>query len=94
MPSSIASVAEFTRRLDQARQKATALAASMPADKPIAAIARQLDELHGFTQGGKKPTQDEKDTLNFGQLASRFLGDVDEALASELFELASFVIYW
>lgn len=94
MPSSIASVAEFERRLEKARERASALAASMPEEAQLASIARQLDALHGFTQGGREPTQDEKDRLNFGLLASRFMSDVDDDLAGELYELASFVTYW
>jgi hypothetical protein len=94
VPSSIASVPEFQRRLEQARQRASALAASMPQDPQLASIAKQLDALHGFTQGGRQPTQDEKDRLNFGLLASRFMSDIDDDLAGELYELASFVTYW
>jgi hypothetical protein len=94
MPSSIASFAEFDRRLDAARKAMDALVAQNPGERELASIKAQLDALHGYTRGGRRPSQDEKDRLNFGQLASRYLDDIDGALAGELYELASHVIYW
>jgi hypothetical protein len=51
-----------------------------------------LKALHGWTRGGRCPSQDEKDRLNFGLIASRALDTYP--VADSLYELASFVIYW
>lgn len=94
MPSSIASFSEFDRRLAAARLSIDALAAQLPDESELESIKRQLEALHAWTRGGLSPTQDEKDQLNFGLLASRYVSDLDDALAGELYELASYVIYW
>jgi len=94
MPSSIASFPEFDRRLAAARLGIEALVARMPEESALESIKRQLEALHAWTRDERAPAQDEKDQLNFGLLASRYLSDLDDALAAELYELASFVIYW
>jgi hypothetical protein len=63
-----------------------------PDDGAIASVRRQLDALHSWTRGGRCPSQDEKDQLNFGAIASRVLDNYP--VADSLYELASFVIYW
>lgn len=63
-----------------------------PDDRIITSIRLQLEALHGWTRGGRCPSQDEKDRLNFGLLASRELDTYP--VAPKLYELASFVIYW
>jgi hypothetical protein len=94
MPSSIASFSEFDHRLAAARMGIETLALQMPDDPELQSIKQQLKCLHAWTRGGRKPLQEEKDQLNFGLLASRFVSDLDDALAGELYELASYVIYW
>lgn len=94
MPSSITSYFEFDGRLAAARQGIEALAMQLPDEQELASIKLQLDALHAWTRAGRTPTQDEKDRSNFGLLASRCVSDIDDALASELCELASYVIYW
>jgi hypothetical protein len=86
------SFAQFDALLAAARTELAAMAAAEPDDGAIAAVARQLDALHGWTRGGRCPAQDEKDQLNFGVIASREL-DV-YPVAGSLYELASFVIWW
>ena len=63
-----------------------------PEDRAIASVRRQLEALHAWTRGGRCPSQGEKDQLNFGLLASRELDTYP--VADNLYELASFVIYW
>ncbi len=94
MPSSIPSYSEFADRLAVARQGMESLASQMPDEREITSIKLQLDALHAWTGEGRAPSQEDKDRLNFGLLASRCVSDIDDALASELYELASYVIYW
>jgi len=93
MPSSLTSFAEFDALLASAIDQINKLAAEMPDDQPIASIRNQLNAVHGWTRNGRKPEQDEKDTLNFGLIASRYLEGYDD-LSRDLFELASYIIYW
>ena len=92
MTSSLDSFEEFDRLLAQARADVDAMLVAEPDDGAIASIKRQLDTLHGWTRGGRCLSQDEKDQLNFGQIASRELDNYP--VANDLYELASFVIYW
>ncbi|MBI3288955.1 MAG: hypothetical protein HYZ74_05505 [Elusimicrobia bacterium] len=92
MPSSLKSFEEFDRLLAAARAELAAMAAAEPDDGAIASVKRQLDAVHGWTRGGRCPSQDEKDQLNFGLIASRELDTYP--VANSLYELASFVIYW
>ena len=83
---------EFDSALQDARKTLADLHASEPDDRAIHSIHLQLEALHEITRGGRCPSQDEKDRLNFGAIASREL-DVFP-VADTLYELASFVIYW
>ena len=83
---------EFDRTLDSARTELAAMSEAEPDDGAIASVRRQLDALHGWTRGGRCPSQDQKDTLNFGMIASRELDNYD--VASSLYELASYVTWW
>ena len=92
MPSSLKNFEEFDQLLGSARAELERMFAAEPDDGAIASVRRQLDALHGWTRGRRCPSQDEKDQLNFGQIASRALDAYP--VAGDLYELASFVIYW
>ena len=92
MPSSLKSFEEFDRLLATARAELAAMSTAEPDDGAIASVKRQLDAVYGWTRGGRCPAQDEKDQLNFGHIASRELDSYP--VASTLYKLASFVIYW
>jgi len=94
MPSSIASFEEFDRILQQARADIAGLHAEVPDDQPLHSVHLQLEALHNWTRDGRQPTQDEKDRLNFGLIASRNLDDLCPDVCSVLYKLASYVIYW
>lgn len=83
---------EFDRLLSSARAEIDRLHAADPLHGPLAAVRRQLADLHGWTRGGRCPSAAEKAQLSFGMIASRELEDVPVAAA--LYELASFVMYW
>ena len=89
----IQSVPELQRRLAAALPRAQAVAAATP-ERALASIALQLEALAGWTRDGAPPTQDQKDRLNFGLLASRHLDDLDPDLAAELYDIASWVTTW
>lgn len=93
MPSNIKSFAEFSLRLGNARQKIDAFAANDP-DPMIQSIKRQLEFVAQWTQGGQRPAQHDLDQLTFGQMASRAVHDADAEFANELYELASYLIFW
>ena len=66
--------------------------ASEPNDAAIDSVKRQLDALYEWTRGGRCPSQDEKDPLSFGLIAS---GELDMyPVSGGIYELASFVIWW
>lgn len=83
---------EFDRLLQEAREEVAAMAKAEPEDRAIESVRLQLEALHEWTRGGRKPEQPEKDRLNFGLIASRAL-DV-YPVAEKLYELADFVIWW
>lgn len=83
---------EFDRVLADARAELEAMFQAEPGDRAIVSVKRQLDALHEWTRGGRCPSQDEKDRLNFGLIASRELDTYP--VADNLYALASFVIYW
>ena len=84
--------AEFDRALDEAIEEIGILYGRDPLDGAVDSIRAQLDALRGWTRGGREPSQDQKDRLNFGLIASRELSD--EPVAEKLYGLASFVIWW
>ena len=92
MPSSLKTFEQFDRLLASTREQVDALAKAEPGDGAISSVKRQLDDLYGWTRGGRCPSQGQKDRLNFGVIASRELDNYD--VAQSLYELASFVIYW
>jgi hypothetical protein len=83
---------EFDRELQRARGELAVIAAELAGDRAVESIRLQLEALHEWTRGGRCPSQGEKDSLNFGLLASRELDTYD--IASTLYELASFVTWW
>ena len=92
MPSSLKTFEDFDHLLAEARAEVDSMFKAEPDDRAIASVRRQLETLHAWTRGGRCPSRDEKDQLNFGQLASRELDTYP--VANNLYELASFVIYW
>jgi hypothetical protein len=92
MPSLLKSFQEFDQLLATARTELGRMVMVEPADDAINSVNRQLEALHGWTRGGRCPSQDEKDQLNFGLIASRVLDNYP--VADTLYNLASFVTYW
>jgi hypothetical protein len=83
---------EFDALLAQSRAAVEAMHAAEPEDRAIESVRLQLAALHEWTRGGRCPAQAEKDRLNFGLIASRELDTYP--VASNLYSLASHVIYW
>jgi len=90
--SKLTTFAEFDAALAAARVEIDALAIEIPGDPAIRSVQLQLEALHGWTRDGRKPTQGEKDRLNFGAIASRELDTFP--VAGSLYQLASYVIWW
>ncbi|MEP6831770.1 MAG: hypothetical protein ABJB74_00190 [Gemmatimonas sp.] len=83
---------EFDALLTKARAELDEHAKEDPSDNAITVVQRQLEALHGWTRGGRRPAQSEKDQLNFGHIASRALDFYP--VARDLYNLSTFVIYW
>ena len=83
---------EFDSLLAEARAEVEELYRSEPGDRAIHSVKLQLAALHEWTRGGRRPSQDEKDRLNFGLIASRELDTFP--VASKLYALASHVTWW
>ena len=83
---------EFDALLAQARVEVEELHRTEPNDRAILSVKLQLAALHEWTRGGRRPTQDEKDRLNFGLIASREMDTFP--VADKLYTLASHVIWW
>jgi hypothetical protein len=93
MASRISSFADFSKRLADAIDKVDELAA-VDSDPMIGSIQRQLRFVKQWTMGGVRPAQDDLNKLNFGLMASRAVDDTDQALAQELYTLASYLVGW
>jgi hypothetical protein len=83
---------EFDAGLQRARSELAAMAEREPGDNVIETVRLQLEAVHTMTRGGRCPSQGEKDSLNFGVIASRELSDYP--IAQTLYELASYVTWW
>lgn len=93
MPSNIATVAELDRRLDAARESVRRVLEAEPGLEVMAEIGAQLERLRAGTPRGERPPRALRDALDFGQLTSRHAHRMEPALANELLELASWVVY-
>ena len=94
MSRGFATLAEFRAALAAARTGVERLRTRLPDDRPIHSVQLQLAALDEWTEDGVAPSQDQKDQLNFGLLASREIDEIGSDLAQQLYALASHVIYW
>ena len=93
MPSNIANVSEFDRRLEAAIDGVRRVVARDPGFEAMAEIGAQLERLRAATRGGERPAQALRDDLDFGPIASLHAHAIEPALARELYEIASWVVY-
>jgi hypothetical protein len=63
-------------------------------EKELARALDQLKMLQKWTSDGEPPTLDQKNQLNFGQVASKYLDDADQDLAQRIYEIRRFIRYW
>jgi hypothetical protein len=94
MPSTIATVAEYHERLQDAITRMKVVTSRYPGDPQLSSILKQLEALQGWTVSGRPPSLEEQGRLNFGLLASKYLDSVDDDLAQLIYDIASFVTYW
>jgi hypothetical protein len=94
MPSTIKTPAELSLLLRQTIQDMKGIVASFPGDTSLQSILEQLKAAEQWTCHGQPPTLDQKGTLNFGLLASKYLDEVDQSLAQRIYDIASFITYW
>jgi hypothetical protein len=92
--SEIMTYGEFAGRLKEASSGVRRLIAQYPEDDMLISISRQLDELGGWTAGGRPPSDEQRRGLTVGILAVRAVEDVDEELAQRIYDLAYFVNHW
>jgi hypothetical protein len=93
MPSQIDTFDELERRLAGALDAVRRAAPPPAAAEVMAEIGAQLERLRAAARGGRRPPQALRDELDFGHLASRHAHAMDPALARELCEIASWVVY-
>jgi hypothetical protein len=84
---------EFSEKLEESVRKVNAMAA-VDNDPAILSIARQLAYVKKWTEGGRRPSQQDLDRLSFGVMASRCIHESDPDLAHQLYELSNYLIYW
>lgn len=85
---------EFDKCLCEAMSAMASLVADCPEDRMLLSVKMQLEALNAWTRGGAAPTQAQKDSINFGQIASRCISEIDDDLAQNLYALATYVTYW
>ena len=90
--SGITSYEEFRRRLIEALPISFDLAQKYP-EGATRAVHEQLHMLEEWTRDGTEPTPSQKSSLSFGLIASRYIDDLDQSLAQELYALASYLIW-
>jgi hypothetical protein len=83
---------DFDRLLAATRIEIDRLVQAEPEDGALKSVQAQLGAVHAWTRGGREPGQGEKDSLNFGMIASRALDNYD--VADDLYRLASFITWW
>ena len=83
---------DFDRVLAAARAEIDRLLQAEPDDGALASVQRQLAAVHAWTRDGREPDPGEKDTLNFGTIASRALDNY--AVTDDLYRLASYLTWW
>lgn len=89
----IQSAPELERRLSDAVTRMRRLVEEEP-EQPFQSILAQLEALAEWTEGGVSPSAAQRARLDFGRIASRHLDEVDASLASELYEIATWVTHW
>jgi hypothetical protein len=57
-------------------------------------ICRQLQHVQNWTKTGKRPNQEDLDKLSFGVMASYELHNVDRPLATLIYSISDFLVYW
>ena len=92
MTRPLSSFDDFDALLVRSRIELERMAIAEPEDAAIESVRLQLAALHEWTRGGRCPSQDEKDRLNFGLIASRELDAYP--VADDLYRLASYVTWW
>jgi hypothetical protein len=90
----IASYTEFHLRLLSAVAALKVYEERYPDELPLNGLRRQLEALDEWSAGGKPPTVEQKNQLNFGLLASYYLAPIDRELENELHELPDYLRFW
>ncbi|HRI66248.1 MAG TPA: hypothetical protein PK156_18500 [Polyangium sp.] len=65
--------ADFFDVLDKTHLEAVKIAANGPGFGPMQSIADQLERMKSLTANGRKPTEDERDSITIGLIAVREL---------------------
>lgn len=85
---------EFEVALQKAIAGMQKLAEQYPGDSFLESIQRQLQHVAQWTQGGKRPQDEQIKKLSFGVMASKSVDEIDPDLAQILYRLAYFLDHW
>jgi hypothetical protein len=88
--------AEFHAVLLEAIRDGKALLDTRPSDDTIETIVRQLEAVANWSENGRKPSKDERDSIDIGARASRELRSDEEAFAwtRSLHALSAYIERW
>jgi hypothetical protein len=90
----IETIGEYETELERAIHDMERVVKQYPTDRALHAILDQLKMLQNWTSEGEPPTVDQKNQLNFGHIASRYLDDTDQDLAQRIYAIRRFIRYW
>jgi hypothetical protein len=92
----IESQAEFHSVLHKAIDDGKALLDTRPSDDTIETIVRQLEAIATWSQDGREPSKDERESIDIGARASRELRSDEEAFAwtRSLRALSAYIERW
>jgi hypothetical protein len=92
----IESRAEFYSMLLEAIRDGKALLDTRPSDDTIETIVRQLEAVVSWSENGRKPSQDERESIDIGARAARELRSDEEAFAwtRSLHALSAYIARW
>jgi len=90
----VSTIIDFETTLPTAIERMGELIRRFPGDPMLESIQRQLNCVVVWTQGRRRPSDEQIEKLSFGIMASRAVQELDEECADILHELSYFLHNW